>query len=84
MDLEIVYNLTPEEYSKYATKAGMALKSSGKRRASLVGLLEVATAIIGLFFYHRSLVYLLILMALGATGLYSLLFYPLIFPRPIL
>lgn len=83
MEQEIVYNLTAEEYSKYATRAGMALKSAGKKKATMVGFLEVITAVIGLFFYNGNLIYLLVLMALGSTGLYSLLFYPVIFPKTI-
>ncbi len=83
MNEEIVYSLSAEDYSKFATRAGMALKSNGKKRATIVGLAEIATAVLGLMFYNGSLIYLLALFALFSVGLYQLCFYSLIFPKTI-
>ncbi|GEM_PF-6455216 len=79
----ITYTLSAEQYAEGASKAGLALKSDGKAKAVRVGITELVGGVLGLFFIKQSPVLLLFVLISLAMGLYSLSFYPIIFPRSV-
>lgn len=82
-DFTITYTLSPEQYAQGASKAGLALKSEGRSKAVRVGITELVGGVLGMFFVKQSPVLILFVLTSLAMGVYSLCFYPLIFPRSI-
>ncbi len=79
----ITYTLNPDQYADGASKVAVALKSEGKAKAVRVGITELVGGVLGLFFVKQSPILLLFVLISFAMGLYSLCFYPLIFPRSV-
>lgn len=82
-DFTITYTLSPQQYAQGTAMAALALRADGKSKAVKVGITELVGGVLGMFFVKQNPILLLFVLVSIAMGVYSLCFYPIIFPRSI-